>query len=542
MKTLLYVWICLALAGCGTRRGEVRELETPRLGSWGDQGDGSYRNPVLNGNFPDSDVEAFDGKWYMISSGGTLTPGMTILESEDLVNWEITGGLVDSIGWKTRTGVWAGDFVRRDDHWLCYFIDFETGLFVCRADDIRGPWSAPQLMLARKGMTDPAVFWDEEERQAYLICNYQIDELEKERVYHQRLFRLSWDGSRLLDEGQDVYVGVGAEAAKIYKIDGLFYLFISEWTMDGRGNKVDRRQIVLRSPSISGPYEKRVLLEKDAVTQRSCSQGALVQVPDGSWWYLHQLVQSKDSYEGRPQFLIPVRWEEGWPLLGEDADGNGIGNTVWQARKPVQGKPVRGVQTDDDFNLPQMRPQWRWSGNPMPDKWSLTERPGCLRLRATAPQQPKRPYHTLPNRLMLRKMGRGTDTVTVKLAVGGLAEGQQAGVALTGLNHAALGVECRGGAHHVVCTTSRDTTLLPAVDGPWVWLRLCLKQRTATASYSPDGRTFHAAGGPFTLTTAGFNGIFISLFSMHPEGLGYADFDYFTYDYDGPKHQALAVE
>ena len=151
MKTLLYVWICLALAGCGTRRGEVRELETPRLGSWGDQGDGSYRNPVLNSNFPDSDVEAFDGKWYMISSGGTLTPGMTILESEDLVNWEITGGLVDSIGWKTRTGVWAGDFVRRDDHWLCYFIDFEMGLFVCWADDIHGPWSAPQLMLARKG-------------------------------------------------------------------------------------------------------------------------------------------------------------------------------------------------------------------------------------------------------------------------------------------------------------------------------------------------------------------------------------------------------
>ena len=130
-----------------------------------------------------------------------------------MVNWEIIGGIVDSITWKTRTGVWAGDLVHRGDHWLCYFIDFEKGLFVCKSKDIRGPWSTPHLILERAGMTDPAVYWDEENHQAYLLCNYQIDELELERVYHQRLFRLSWDGYELLDEGKDVYVGVGAEAA-----------------------------------------------------------------------------------------------------------------------------------------------------------------------------------------------------------------------------------------------------------------------------------------------------------------------------------------
>ena len=115
------------------------------------------------------------------------------------------------------------------DHWLCYFIDFEKGLFVCKSRDIRGPWSAPHLIFERAGMTDPAVFWDEEQKQAYLLCNYQIDELGLERVYHQRLFRLSWDGFELLDEGKDVYVGVGAEAAKIYRINDLYYIFISEW-------------------------------------------------------------------------------------------------------------------------------------------------------------------------------------------------------------------------------------------------------------------------------------------------------------------------
>ena len=545
MRWLLYIWMCLTmgLVGCKEREMVIRELAAPQRGSWGDQGDGTYRNPVLNSNFPDSDVEPFNGKWYMISSRGTAMKGMTILESEDLVNWDIIGGAVDSITWKTRQGVWAGDLVRRDGHWLCYFIDFEKGLFVCKSTDIRGPWSAPHLILERKGMTDPAVFWDEEQRQAYLLCNYQIDELGKTRIYHQRLFRLSWDGYRLLDTGKDVYTGIGAEAAKIYKIDGRFYIFLSEWTMDGKGNKDDRRQIVLRAPTIDGPYEKKILLERDSRTKRSCCQGALVQVPDGSWWYLHQLVQSKDSYEGRPQCLIPVHWEDGWPLLGEDVDGNGIGNTVWAARKPIQGKPIRGVQTDDDFNQPEMRPHWVWSGNPMNGKWSLTERPGCLRLYATRPRQPNRPYLSIPNRLTQRKMGRGIDTITTKMYIKSMVEGQRAGLLLMGRNHAAIGVECNENGHRVYLATETQTNHCTVASTPWIWLRGCLNQRNGTASYSLDGKTFHPIGKPFTMTTKGFNGIFISLFSMNSEEeAGHVDFDYFTYSYDGPKHKALVIE
>lgn len=542
MRNFLFiVLLVIVLSGCGRQEAVVRALEAPYTGSWGDQGDGTFRNPILNGNFPDSDVEQLGDKWYMISSRGTSMKGMTILESEDLVNWEIIGGIVDSITWKTRTGVWAGDLVHRGDHWLCYFIDFEKGLFVCKSKDIRGPWSTPHLMLERAGMTDPAVFWDEEQQQAYLLCNYQIDELELERIYHQRLFRLSWDGYELLDEGKDVYVGVGAEAAKIHRINGLYYLFISEWTMDGKGNKVDRRQIVLRAPTIDGPYEKRVLLERDTKTMRSCSQGSLVQAPNGSWWYFHQLVQSRDSYEGRPQFLIPVHWQDGWPILGEDVDENGIGNTVWQARKPIPGKPIRGVQTDDDFSNEQLAPQWGWSGNPIAGKWSLTERKGCLRLYGMKPSNPKSPQRSVSNRVIQRKMGRAVDTMTTKMSVEAMVEGQRGGLMLTGSNYAAVGVEKSCEGYRVYLDTPEGVVYSLPVEGEWVWLRTTLNQRDGTALYSLDGRHFEPIGDTFKMTTAGFNGISISLFSLQEAGLGYVDFDWFVYDYDGPKHRALEM-
>lgn len=527
------------LTGCTGGRAVLRELPVPQTGSWGDQGDGTFRNPILNSNYPDSDVEKFGGKWYMISSKGLYMKGMTVLESEDLVNWEIVGGIVDSITWDTKEGVWAGDLAYHGEKWHCYFIDIDKGLFVCESRDIKGPWSAPELILERRGMTDPTVFWDDETQTAYMLCNYQIDEVDRRRIYHQRLFRMSQDGRTLLDEGKDIYVGVGAEAAKIYKVNGLFYIFISEWSTDAEGRKTDRRQIVLRSRSIEGPFERKVLLERGNGTNRSCCQGALIQAPDGSWWYTHQLVQTRNSYEGRSQFLIPVRWEDGWPLLGLDTDGNGIGNTVWHCRKPIQGKPLKAAQTDDDFNSGELAPHWLWDGNPVSGKWSLTEKKGCLRLYATIPKNTDRKYHTLPNKLVQRKMGKGIDTVTTKMNISAMAEGQSAGLIFMGYNYAAAGIARENGDCRIY-TEHRDNTVAgPRITGPWIWLRGCMTQRKGHFEYSTDGKNYYPAGNTFEMETRGFNGIFIGLFSMNPSGLGHVDYDWFSYDYDGPKSKAL---
>lgn len=542
---IITVWSISATAQI---HSDLKHMEKPKTGSWGDQGDGTFMNPILNSNYPDSDVEKFGDKWYMISSKGRYMKGMTILESEDLVNWSIVGGIVDSVDWYTEKekqgeGVWAGDLVYHNNKWHCYFIDIDKGLFVSTSNNIQGPWSKPFLMMERKGMTDPAVYFDSEKKKGYLICNYEIVGSGEKRIYHNRLFNLSWDGMKIIDGGRDVYVESGAEAAKIYNVGGYFYLFFSEWTTDTQGRKDDRRQIVLRSKKITGPYERKILLERDPVTGRSSSQGALVQAPDKSWWYFHQLIQQKNTYEGRPQCLIPVKWENNWPVLGADPDGNEIGNTVWSSKKPVQGKAIRSPQTDDDFNNPVLGQQWLWDGNPVSHLWSLKENKGHIRLYGAKPDNIKMPYTTLPNKLMQRKMGKGKDTVTTKMHLGGLAKGQAAGLIVTGQNFAVLGAERDINAENISIYAEKPggnkvyEISLNKMDD-YIYLRAVTDGRKLKFAFSLDGKEFKDIKSSNTLLeTRGFNGLFIGLFSKEGSSAekGYADFDWFSYKYDGPK-------
>ena len=254
---------------------------------------------MLNADYPDVDIEQVGDTYYLITSTNHYAPGMTLAESKDLVNWRLIGHVWDKLTWDPkynwdkmggyRVGVWAGDIAYHDGTWFCYFIDFSKGLYVSTAKDIRGPWSPIKCMLEKKNWTDPAVFWDEDEKQAYLVCNFGNDPAVKERVNQTRLFKMSWDGLTLQDEGQAIYSAPGAEAAKIYKIGDWYYYFMAEW----RDN--DRKQIVLRGKSLYGPLERKVVMERPAHMARSCSQGALLQVPDGSWWLSHQLIQNPDD-------------------------------------------------------------------------------------------------------------------------------------------------------------------------------------------------------------------------------------------------------
>ena len=184
-------------------------------------------------------------------------------------------------------------------------------------------------------LDDPAVAWDDEAHEAYLICNTAEKQKSSDNKVpgnENRIYRMSWDGTELLDEGQVVYTGIGAEAAKIYRFDGTWFLFLAEWYFPGdgmppddigairNGQEGDRKQIVLRSRtnSIYGPYDKRIVLERGNGINRSCSQGGMMKAPDGSWWYSHQLIQNTEfPFQGRPQCLEPVTWVDGWPVIGD---------------------------------------------------------------------------------------------------------------------------------------------------------------------------------------------------------------------------------
>lgn len=532
-----------------------------QIGSWGDQSDGTYRNPILNSDFPDVDVEQLGDTYYMISSKQHMSPGMIILESKDMVNWQIIGHVWDSLSWDPKYnwnkmdgynfGVWAGDLAFHEGLWYCYQIDPTYGLIVSTASDIRGPWSKPHNMLTKeKVFDDVAVFWDYKERQAYLISNTQnkLRKEGKEKPGNDNyIFKMSWDGREILDEGKLAYTGIGAEAAKIYKFDEIWYIFISEWYKpdpekpdNDEADINDRKQIVLRSKteSIYGPYEKKIVFERGNGVIRSCSQGALMQAPDSSWWYTHQLIQNIPApFQGRPQCLEPVEWVDGWPIIGKDIDGDSIGEPVIQYKKPIQGYPVMAPQTNDDFNSQNLNPQWEWNHNPRNSHWSLTEKKEWLRLKASKLDE-EDGFWGACNTISQRIMGNTDGTAEAKFNLSEMKPGQRAGFVRFGGVYHLLGVYVQpNGVRKMFFNANGTHSQGPEVEGDDLWIRTSNIGNQASFSYSLDGGHFIKMSPDFTIAFGKWTGDRLGFFCWNEmDEVGAIDIDYFNYEYDGPKN------
>jgi beta-xylosidase len=524
-------------------------------GSWGDQADGTYRNPVLNADYPDSDVVEHNGTYYMISSKNHMSPGMVILESKDLVNWSILGHVWGRLSWDPKYnwdrmdgykfGVWAGDLAYHDGRWYCYQIDTTNGLYMSSAPDLRGPWTQPHLMLKKTRWTDPAVYWDDDARRAYLVCNF--GRFDDGRDHEIRLFQMSWDGRELLDEGEVIHRGLAAEAAKIYHIEGRWYIFLAQWFRpdprrpSAEASSGDRKQLVLRSKgnNIYGPYEQKVVMERGNGVIRSACQGALLQVQDGSWWYIHQLVQNcANPFQGRPQFLEPVTWVDGWPIIGKDVDGDGIGEPVWREKKPIAGYPITAPQTDDEFDSDKLGPQWEWNHNPRNELWSLTERPGWLRLKASVPVG-KGDFWGACNTISQRIMGTGEGTIVTKLDLSGMRPGQQAGFVRFSNVYHLFGVQMNNdGDKQLLFNANGKVTDGPVIEANALWIRTINQGDQARFAYSTDGESFSRFGPEFTITFGNWCGDRLGFYCWNDNlDAGCVDVDYFHYDYDGPKGQ-----
>ncbi|TXG39515.1 glycoside hydrolase family 43 protein [Seonamhaeicola maritimus] len=554
-------------------------LAQAQIGSFGDQGDGTYINPILNADYPDSDIEQVGDTYYMITSKQHMSPGMPILESKDMVNWTNVGHVFDSLSWAPEYnwdrmngysfGTWAGDLAYHEGTWYCYQIDYQHGLMVATAKDIKGPWSKPIMMLPKaKVLDDPAVFWDEETHKAYVIINTAGKQKSKENTIEgneNRIYEMSWDGTKILDEGKLVYTGMGAEAAKIYKIDGIWYIFLAQWTIGDKSTKPgvknpknDRKQIVLRSKeSIYGPYEVKTVLEKGTVFKnRSASQGALMQAPDKSWWYMHQLIQNDTiPFQGRPQCLEPVNWVDGWPIIGVDEDNDGIGEPVKQHKKPIDGYPVAAPSSDDDFSNEKLGFQWEWNHNPRNTHWSLTERRGWLRLKASKVLPNEKGYGPninewtnndgsdsdfwrACNTLSQRIMGITTGTAVAKFDISGMQPHQLAGFVRYGGVFNLLGVEVdkNGKKNLFYMNPMAEKTNGPELVGNDLFVRTSNNSNQATYEYSLDGENYKAFGPTFTIVFGKWTGDRLGFFSWNEkEDAGHIDVDWFTYDYDGPK-------
>ena len=330
-------------------------------GACGDQGDGTYENPILPGDFSDPDVIRVGDDYYLITSTFQYSPGMAVMHSKDLVNWSYIGHCIQDVtqigpelNWdrmnRYNRGVYAGALRWHAGKFWVFFTTMDEGVFMTTATDAAGPWAPLAKVWDSKGWDDPCPLWDDD-GQAYLLLSKPGNE------WWTHLFKISADG-KSLDPASDVVVDKynGSEGNKIYKFNGVYYVFHNQ--IDGPGN---RTGVFMRSKTLQGPWEKKLFLYGAGPgNDREPNQGGLVQTRSDSWWFITQQ-GSGGHFDGRPSSLLPVRWVDGWPTV--DAPGKSV--MVWRHEKPVESLlPAVSLQSSDEFSGPVLGPQWEWNYQP----------------------------------------------------------------------------------------------------------------------------------------------------------------------------------
>ncbi len=399
-----------------------------------DLGDGTYRNPILVADYSDPDVERVGDDYWMVASSFNCTPGLPILHSRDLINWTLVGHALTACPdlrrgdqpWydqpRVGSGVWAPAIRYHGGKFWILVPLVDEGIYVVSATDPRGPWSAPTLLAAGTGLIDPCPFWDEDGR-AWLCHGYSRS---RSGIAHQlRLVPMAPDCSRLLGEGHVIFDGTAEhpfiEGPKFLKKDGWYYIFAPAGGVDGGW------QTCLRSRTVEGPYELKIVLEQGASTINGPHQGAMLDTPRGEWWFLHF---QEDLPYGRILHLQPVTWHDGWPVIGVDVDGNGIGEPVLTWKKPaLPPQPIAIQPTDEDWRGARPGLQWQWHANEQARWWSLTNRPGHLRL--TAEPVAGGDLRLAGNVLAQKPVARAFRTLT-SIDITGLKPGARAGLCVLG--------------------------------------------------------------------------------------------------------------
>ncbi len=319
-RSVLRLWVAvLALAAPQGRSS----ADAARVLAWGDQGDGTYRNPVLDADYSDPDLIRVGGDFYLVASDFHFV-GMQVLHSTDLVNWSIIGQVFDRLSMNPRydrmtaysQGTWAPSLRFHDGEFYVYCCTPHDGLYMWHATDPAGPWSKAVTVKAVDGWEDPCPFWDDDGNAWLVHGRYGAGPL----ILH----RMSPDGTRLLDEGVEIYRGPVAEGPKLFRRHGWYYISLPE------GGVGEGGQSILRARSVLGPYERRI-----ALPNGSPHQGGLVELDNGEAWFIG--FKSSGAL-GRVCFLEPVRWgDDDWPVFGDQGSrwtGGGNRTPGLRARCP----------------------------------------------------------------------------------------------------------------------------------------------------------------------------------------------------------------
>ena len=498
-----------------------------------DNGDGTYRNPILHADYSDPDVIRLGRDFYMTASSFDAVPGLPILHSRDLVNWELIGHALAQqppleVYSKPQhgNGAWAPALRVHAGEFYIFYPDPDFGIYMVKAKNAAGPWSAPLLVKQVKGWIDPCPFWDDDGR-AYLVNALSASRSPLKSTLI--VSRMEPDGTKLLDEGALVYDGHArdptVEGPKLYKRNGYYYIFAPA------GGVPQGWQLALRSRSIYGPYERRVVLAKGGTEVNGPHQGAWVDTLSGESWFVH--FQDKGPY-GRVVHLEPMQWVDDWPVIGKD------GTPVAAYRKPSVGKTyaITTPAESDEFGGAALGLQWQWQANPQP-AWAFPA-PGLgfLRLYAIAPPAGARNLWEVPN-LLLQKFPAPQFQVTTRVTVAPKVDRDAVGLILMGTSYAYLAVKKQQDGLYlsqVICmdadqgAAERESARI-AVQGDTFHLRAQIDSNaTAQFSYSLDGTHFEPIGASFTVRQGRWIGAKVGLFALGTAPAteyGYADVDWF---------------
>ncbi|MDT0684739.1 glycoside hydrolase family 43 protein [Autumnicola psychrophila] len=503
-----------------------------------DQEDGTYTNPILYSDYSDPDVIRVGDDFFMTASSFNATPGLPILHSKDLVNWEIINYAVDKLVPEDvynkpqhSKGVWAPTIRYHNNEYYIYWGDPDFGVFMVKTDDPYGEWSDPVHVLEGKGIIDPSPLWEGDK--AYLVHAWAGSRAGINCILILREINL--EGTKVLTEGKNVFDGHGrhhtVEGPKLYK-RGEYY-----WIFAPAGGVEQGWQLAMRSKDIYGPYEEKIVLEQGSTGINGPHQGAWVTAPDGDSWFVH--FQDEGVY-GRVLMLQPMKWENGWPQMGKDFDGNGIGEPVSTFEKPVQKQEVKIPSANDSFQDGKPGLQWQWYANPSV-KWSA-QIPGTDYLRLFSIGKKEEPnMWNMPNILMQKLPAPNfTATTKVKLTTEWDTPGKTAGLIMMGRSYAYVGISYHDGKYWVQQVITKEANegnpekiieekILESND---VYLQMKVNAPDAIChfSYSENGEDFTSIGESFKAERDLWIGAKMGIFSVSEEDVrmgGYADFNWF---------------
>lgn len=522
-----------------------------------DRGDGTYQNPVLYADYSDPDACRVGNDFYLTSSSFNCLPGLQILHSNDLVNWHIIGAAIPYSLAPVRTPerpehgnrVWAPAIRHHNGQFYIFWGDPDQGVFMTKARDPQGPWTEPVLVKAGQGIIDPCPLWDDD-GQVYLVHAYAGSRAQLKSVI--AVCRLNEEATQAVTPSRIVFDGHEAhttcEGPKFYKKDGYYYIF------HPAGGVPTGWQVVLRSKNVYGPYECRTVLAQGNTSVNGPHQGAWVDTPTGEDWFLH--FQDVGAY-GRVVHLQPMKWKDGWPVIGTDPDGDGCGEPVLSHRKPDVGRtyPVRTPQESDEFDGYTLSPQWQWHAN-INEKWAYhAGNRGFVRLYSYPVVPQCRNLWDVAN-LLLQKTPAPNFTATMKLTFSPTDKyrGERTGLVVMGMDYAALMLENTADGltlSQVECIDAdkgqpEQVNASVGLTGGTVYLRVrfgCDGRKIAQSegghdllvtcnfSYSTDGRTFSPLGTTFQAREGKWIGTKVGTFCTRPairanDG-GWADIDWF---------------